>query len=161
MTAEGSSGSGLINSDGNLVGTLTAGDALCTNLNGSDLYGRMFMHWDKFGTAANQRLKPWLDPTNSGKTTLRPLKLSGASASISNEKSKQNLEIVQVGQNQIKLNWFTPNYKIQVYNSIGSKVFQSDISGLNAQINLGDLAKGLYFIEAVHDHHREVLKLNW
>ena len=66
----GSSGSPLFNQSGKVVGTLTGGDSDCTNLNGSNLYGKMYYHWDQMGTNANQRLKPWLDPNNTGSTTV-------------------------------------------------------------------------------------------
>jgi PKD repeat protein len=35
-------------------------------LNSPDYYGKMSYHWTSNGTANNRRLKPWLDPTNSG-----------------------------------------------------------------------------------------------
>ena len=71
VTEGGSSGSPLFNgSQGYIVGTLTGGSSYCTAQSSPDLYGKMSYHWTSNGTANNRRLKPWLDPTNSGVLTL-------------------------------------------------------------------------------------------
>lgn len=72
VTEGGSSGSPLFNGANKLiVGTLTGGSSDCSasGQNRSDLYGRFDLHWENGGTANANRLKPWLDPTNSGATT--------------------------------------------------------------------------------------------
>ncbi len=67
VTEGGSSGSPYFNnSQGYIVGTLTGGSSYCTALSSPDFYGKMSYHWTSNGTANNRRLKPWLDPTNSG-----------------------------------------------------------------------------------------------
>ncbi len=70
VTEGGSSGSPLFNNSGLIIGTLTGGSSFCTNQTSPDLYGKMSYHWTSNGTANNERLKPWLDPTNSNVTTL-------------------------------------------------------------------------------------------
>lgn len=74
VTEGGSSGSPLFNSAGRIVGQLSGGASACTT-NGAgsgtgpdknDLYGKFYFNWDQNGTAANARLKPWLDPNNTG-----------------------------------------------------------------------------------------------
>lgn len=78
VTEGGSSGSPLFNQNGQIVGQLTGGSSACTNggagpgtgPNGVDLYGKMFTNWDQNGAADNCRLKPWLDPTNTGATSI-------------------------------------------------------------------------------------------
>ena len=72
VTEGGSSGSPLFDSNGFIVGTLTGGSSYCTATAGSDSYGKFYYHWESNGTADNKRLKPWLDPTNSGVTTCPP-----------------------------------------------------------------------------------------
>ena len=69
VTEGGSSGSPLFDSNGFIVGTLTGGSSYCTAQTGYDYYGKFYYHWESNGTANNKRLKPWLDPTNSGVTT--------------------------------------------------------------------------------------------
>ncbi len=67
-TEIGSSGSGLWNADHLLIGTLHGGDAACGN-DEPDWYGRFYTSWDN-GTAAQSRLKDWLDPGDTRQTTL-------------------------------------------------------------------------------------------
>lgn len=70
VTEGGSSGSSLFNSQGLVVGTLTGGSSSCTNKNADDQYGKMSYHWTSNASTSDRQLKPWLDPTNSGATTL-------------------------------------------------------------------------------------------
>ncbi|WP_179353842.1 T9SS type A sorting domain-containing protein [Winogradskyella vidalii] len=68
VTEGGSSGSGLFNETGHLIGMLTAGTAACSGTvdnGGYDIYGRFGVAWD-YGTTASTRLKDWLDPSDSG-----------------------------------------------------------------------------------------------
>lgn len=72
VTEGGSSGSPLFNGANKLVvGTLTGGSSNCsqTGQNRSDMYGRFDLHWENGGTTNANRLKPWLDPQNTGATT--------------------------------------------------------------------------------------------
>lgn len=73
VTEGGSSGSPLFNSAGEIVGTLTGGSASCNFRTGTDFYGKFWYHWDKNGTTNNRQLKPWLDPLNTGVTSLAGL----------------------------------------------------------------------------------------
>lgn len=78
VTEGGSSGSPIFNSSGRIVGQLTGGGSACTangagqgtGPNQADLYGKMYTNWDLNGTANNARLKPWLDPNNTGATSI-------------------------------------------------------------------------------------------
>ncbi|WP_340155080.1 T9SS type A sorting domain-containing protein [uncultured Winogradskyella sp.] len=72
VTEQGSSGSGLFNESGELIGMLSGGVAACsgTSNNGQyDFYGRFGVAWD-YGSTSATRLKEWLDPTNSGVATI-------------------------------------------------------------------------------------------
>jgi len=73
VTEGGSSGSPLYNSNGQIVGTLTGGDSDCDHLTASDYFGKFYYHWDKNGNDAGSQLKPWLDPGNTGITSLNGL----------------------------------------------------------------------------------------
>jgi hypothetical protein len=68
QTEEGSSGSGLLNQHGLLVGTLSGGaSASCTgNETSYTLYGGLFYHWDQYGTEPSTQMKTWLDPVGNG-----------------------------------------------------------------------------------------------
>lgn len=66
-TEGGSSGSGLWDENRLIVGQLHGGAANCGN-SINDYYGKLSVSWN--GTSATNRLKDWLDPSNSGVTTL-------------------------------------------------------------------------------------------
>ncbi|MNV08783.1 Protease 1 precursor [compost metagenome] len=81
VTEGGSSGSPIFNSNGLIVGQLSGGSSACitngagqgTGPDKNDLYGKLYSDWDQNGTTANAQLKPWLDPNNSGVTSLAGL----------------------------------------------------------------------------------------
>lgn len=66
VTEPGSSGSPIYSEYGYVVGTLSGGRASCSSPELPDYYGKFSEHWQSNGSASNQQLKPWLDPTNSG-----------------------------------------------------------------------------------------------
>ena len=69
VTEEGSSGSPIYNSDKRIVGQLYAGSSACDNMGGTDLYGRLSTSRNGNNTPTGS-LSPWLDPDNTGITTL-------------------------------------------------------------------------------------------
>jgi hypothetical protein len=70
VTEGGSSGSPIFNQNKLIVGQLTGGSSFCNATNQPDIYGKVRSDWDLCGTTNTAQLKPWLDPTNSGVTTL-------------------------------------------------------------------------------------------
>jgi hypothetical protein len=69
-TEGGSSGSGLWDENHLIIGQLHGGQASCSN-SVNDYYGKFSMSWDGNGSSSSaQRLQDWLDPQNSGATTL-------------------------------------------------------------------------------------------
>lgn len=67
VTEGGSSGSGLFNETGHLIGMLSGGNAACfgtVDNGGFDIYGRFGVAWD-YGNTSSSRLRDWLDPSNS------------------------------------------------------------------------------------------------
>lgn len=67
-TEGGSSGAPLFSQKHRIIGTLTGGDATCSNPV-NDYFQRFDRCWDDYETVGNQ-LRAWLDPANSGKTFL-------------------------------------------------------------------------------------------
>jgi PKD repeat protein len=65
-TEGGSSGSGLFGPDERFRGQLSGGSSSCSIPYGDNLFGKLSYSWDKYGTASNVQLKPWLDPLNIG-----------------------------------------------------------------------------------------------
>ena len=70
VTEGGSSGSPLVNDKEQIIGTLSGGESSCKNLSGPDYYGKMAFSWNKNGTIPTRRLDCWLDPINTGATSL-------------------------------------------------------------------------------------------
>lgn len=69
-TEGGSSGSPLFDQDGRIIGQLWGGGASCFNLSSPDFYGKLSYSWDPPASNNAKELKHWLDPTNSGATSL-------------------------------------------------------------------------------------------
>lgn len=67
-TEGGSSGSPLFDQNHRIIGQLHGGYAACGN-NSSDWYGKFSVSWNGGGTSST-RLKDWLDPNNTGATTM-------------------------------------------------------------------------------------------
>jgi lysyl endopeptidase len=63
----GSSGSPMLDNTGKIVGQLNGGYASCDQTIG--YYGRLALSWDE-GTTSATRLKDWLDPDNTGATSV-------------------------------------------------------------------------------------------
>jgi hypothetical protein len=70
VTEGGSSGSPIFNQNGLIVGQLTGGSSTCNSPNSTDVYGKMSSNWNANGSSAAAQLAPWLDPNNTGATTL-------------------------------------------------------------------------------------------
>ncbi|MFN5912574.1 MAG: GEVED domain-containing protein, partial [Bacteroidota bacterium] len=73
VTEGGSSGSPIFRSNsGNsvIMGTLTGGGSFCNAQSSPDYYGKMSYHWTSNGTPANEQLKTYLDPNNTGTLVL-------------------------------------------------------------------------------------------
>lgn len=70
VTEGGSSGSPVFDNMGRLIGQLTGGESGCSNLTGPDYYGKLAFSWESNGIADSVRLKPWLDPLNTGLTSI-------------------------------------------------------------------------------------------
>jgi lysyl endopeptidase len=70
-TEGGSSGSPLFDMNHRIIGQLHGGCAACGN-NESDYYGRFSSSWNS-STDSRRRLRDWLDPSNTGTTTLNGL----------------------------------------------------------------------------------------
>jgi len=90
VTEGGSSGAPIFNENGKIVGTLTGGDALCSNLFGPDYFGKFDWHWDKNGNTPLNRLKDWLDPNNINLNVLNNLFYSKADFEASLNRIKAN-----------------------------------------------------------------------
>lgn len=70
VTEGGSSGSPIFNSGKLICGQLSGGSSFCTSPTSPDYYGKTSYCWTSAGTTTNRQLAPWLDPGNTGVTSL-------------------------------------------------------------------------------------------
>ena len=70
ITEGGSSGAGLLNNDGLIIGVLSGGSSTCDMATSPDYFGKINMAWQSEGANPNQQLKYWLNPTNTNITFL-------------------------------------------------------------------------------------------
>jgi hypothetical protein len=71
VTEGGSSGAGLFDSAGRVIGTLTGGSAYCNEIlpggqNQPDYFGKMSWHWNNNPNPPSEKLREWLDPVDTG-----------------------------------------------------------------------------------------------
>lgn len=171
-TEGGSSGSPLFNQNKLIVGQLYAGSSCCvanddgegcTGPNGYDFYGKFSNSWTNNNNSSNaKKLKPWLDPTNSGATTLQGEYL--------NTVGVQNyVEVVNAlsifpnptnGEITLNGNFDGSNGTCNIYNTIGSLVYSQRIE-LQPEftMNLNSLESGIYFIEILDNSNKHRAKL--
>ncbi|MES2284927.1 MAG: T9SS type A sorting domain-containing protein [Bacteroidota bacterium] len=160
-TEGGSSGSPVFNSSGLIFGTLTGGGSCCV-LNGcgfsnsgptqSDSYGKLSYHWTSNGTTSSRQLKPWLDPINSGVTTLAGSFVC-IPASVEDNLLDSRVNIYPNPSNgsfnvSIELTK-TNDIDITVYNIVGQEVSHKKIDntlGGTFTMDLTNNADGVYFI---------------
>jgi PKD repeat protein len=70
VTEGGSSGSPLFDENGYIIGSLTGGRAFCDSPDEPDFFGKFYKSWQQNGTNNTKQLQPWLDPLDSGITSL-------------------------------------------------------------------------------------------
>lgn len=154
VTEQGSSGSPLFNGRHLIIGTLTAGSSSCTYPGESDLYGRLAYHWNNNGATANDRkLQPWLDPDNTGATTLNSMRYDGSVITgIADQQLEETFTVapnpVTSGTVTVNGDFLTENAVCNVYNTMGQLVMSKDVeTSPTFTINVNALTNGVYFVE--------------
>lgn len=163
VTEGGSSGSPIYSQNGFIIGTLTGGGASCTNLFSPDYYSKFDFHWDKNGINNDDRLKPWLDPDNTGTTILQ-----GVTVGIE--------EITKIADNfftlfpnpsngQIVLQFnesaYGKTFNIRISNMLGQSIYQDKLTVTKQmELNLQYLQKGFYFLEIDGNGQRQTQKIS-
>ncbi len=162
VTEGGSSGSPLFNEAGHIVGTLTGGLASCNNPDEPDFYGKFSYHWESNGDIDTNRLKPWLDPINTGALTL-----AGTEHTNSVQKMKNHSEF-NIYPNPVEdVVYVTTSGRIdqpqhfELVDLFGNKIDKQSSTGFEKviQFETGGLNAGIYFIRHVSGNYTRVKKI--
>ena len=149
----GSSGSALFNPNGRIIGTLTGGASGC-DVSASykyDLYGKMSYHWESNGNANARKLKPWLDPTDSGVNYI-----DGMDYNTSSLQQLSNQTIANIYPNPTKdqititLNQASNQAKVEIYDQTGRNIHTQTITNTQT-ISLNHLPKGIYNVKITNE----------
>lgn len=142
VTEGGSSGSALFDDNGRIIGQLAGGNAACSGVNdngGFDVYGRFAVSWN------DNNFGQWLDPSDTGATTLNMLTLSAedevslkASLRIFPNPSTGILNVTNMTSNSL-------NYKI--ISILGKTVKEGILSAVNNEIDLSSINNGIYIVK--------------
>jgi hypothetical protein len=146
VTEPGSSGSPLYNQDGKIIGILSGGLAACAgnvNNNQYDFYGRFNEAWDS-GFSSSTRLRDWLDPTNSGVTTLDPFP-NNLSTDGFNQLSETDIKIYPNPADEFVIieSTIENNMKIDLFDISGKLI----LSSVGKKMNVSAVSKGIYLIK--------------
>jgi lysyl endopeptidase len=173
---EGSSGGGLFDPSGYLIGDLTGGkldNPSCTSENGAGdeitnltEYSKIGLNWmyvyQQPSTSAT-RLKDWLDPLNTGDTLMNSISTTLKPTAINSPQTRNLTFQIQLFPNptsgvlNVKLNSpILQNIKIEVFNLIGFKVSElmlnQAVSG-EYKIDLTNNASGIYMVRISSDNN--------
>jgi len=147
VTEGGSSGSPLINKNNLIVGTLTGGGSLCSDHSQEDFYGRFFYHWDKNGTIASRQLKPWLDPANTGATSIAGRVVCGGVSIAEVNIQKSELLLYPNPSNGTIFIAANKGYEsLMLYSLEGKVIFKTNSP--QTEVKIADLASGIYLLKA-------------
>ena len=151
VTEQGSSGSPLFNSDKRIIGQLYAGQSACNYMQGKDYYGRLYTSWNGDNTNTTS-LKSWLDPDNTGVTTLDGLNYKPVPVSIDSPEEASNVITVypnpSTGVVHFDVNALgAANYK--VFDATGRCVKEGNtvLTSTTQAVDLRPLPKGNYIMQ--------------
>lgn len=155
-TESGSSGSPLFDENGRIIGQLYAGQSACNGLENNkeyDIYGRFGVSWNT-GNTPETRLMEWLDPTNSGHTTVETLQ------NLLNIPDFALIGDLKIYPNPASntltvMNNRFPNLSFQFLNSLGQRIYAGSLSNTMNTINVANLADGFYFLYLVDEESKD------
>lgn len=146
-TESGSSGSPLFDDYGKIIGQLYAGLSACDGLVNNDeydIYGRFGVSWNA-GTTPQSRLSDWLDPINSGNTTVEALQNS---LGIPDNEVTGTLDIYPNPATTVitVMNSRYPNLTYAFFNVVGQKLIEGNLSDSMNTISVEGFTEGIYFL---------------
>ncbi len=171
VTEGGSSGSPLFNSSKQIIGTLTGGGSYCNSVqaggqNQPDAYGKLSHQWISNGTTSVTQLKPWLDPANTGVTSLPGTFAPCTQTGIADFANENDVILYPNPTNgsftvSVTLTKFS-DIKFRVMNVMGQEVSNRMVVnsiGGNFEMDLSGQAEGIYFVEIKANGNSTVKKV--
>lgn len=155
-TESGSSGSPLFNENGKIIGQLYAGQAACNGMesnNNYDIYGRFGVSWEA-GYSSNSRLKDWLDPANTGQTTMESLQniLNVPDFELTGElKIYPNPATTSI----TVLNNRYPHLSYEFINLVGQRLHSGNLSNTMNTISLENISEGIYMLRLTDEETQD------
>ncbi|WP_299260143.1 T9SS type A sorting domain-containing protein [uncultured Aquimarina sp.] len=149
VTERGSSGSALFDPNGRIIGQLAGGAAACTFTNDNnqfDVYGRFDVSWD-FGTTNATRLSNWLDPINTGATTLNSL-AEEITLSVDENELNKNIILYPNPSNGVfsVSNNSESRLTYSLFNITGQQIDNGEMIDRNVLLDMSGNVSGVYFI---------------
>lgn len=161
VTEPGSSGSPIFDEQGRLIGQLTGGQASCSRLTSPDYYGKISYSWDGNPASDTTMLRPWLDPENTGATTLNGI-VNITEPSTLNESLRiypnPTSGLLYIADRRLKGN----DVEVEIYDLVGIMVLKQTFSGKNSgelALDLSHLKQGLYLISVLINGERFTAKV--
>lgn len=145
-TEEGSSGSALLDENGLIRGVLTGGSSSCSNRSGLDYFGTMAYSWTSNGSAAQNQLKPWLDPAHTGYLIMppeQPTENPSALKVVPNPVESGNIQLVDVGN-------YDQEVTLELFGLSGQKVAfkkAAPIPGQGINLEVPRYVPGVYILQ--------------
>ena len=151
-TEQGSSGSPLFNANKLIIGDLSSGSSACDNPSGSDYYGKISYSWNNNNNSDNgKKLKPWLDPDNTGMLSLPGMDFHGNVGVRDNSSHIRYFNATPNPSNgllTVKGSFHGNSGRCNVYNAMGMLVYSEELSlSPTFNLNLSHLTNGIYFVE--------------
>lgn len=160
VTEGGSSGSPLYDQNHHVVGTLTGGLSFCDSPTASDYYGKMSKHWTANPNQASEKLKVWLDPDDTGITSMDGSYIHSSSSlpcdpsivGIENDLQFDDITIYPSLVDQ-QLTISTSRYDdvemVKVYDNSGKLIRNFELNNLLETLSTQDFSTGMYYISFV------------
>ena len=158
-TEQGSSGSPLFNAKKLIIGDLSNGSSSCSEPWGTDNYGKISYSWTNNNNYNNaKKLKPWLDPDNTGVTWISGMRYDGTIVGVNQfDADIRTFNILPnptSGNVTIQGNFDAEKGVCNVYNMLGARISSYNVNlDPSFSMNFNDLPNGIYVVEILGDTH--------
>ncbi len=156
VTEGGSSGSALFNSYGQVIGDLTGGSSACDVADAYklDYYGKFYWSWDQNGSANSRKLKPWLDPANTGAQSIWGMDYNSSLTEVANYENIASIA-PNPAKNRLTITFDATHEDISyvIYDQMGREMQRQTLPSatLSHEVELSGLQSGVYIVRIKAD----------